>query len=447
MAASSGPPAAAAAATTTKTDETTPLQTLPPAPAIQEKTQAGDGPVASAPPASQPEAAAPPIGAAAGSATVAKNPEAESDAKPEPAKEEHREKPAVPTLKTTTISAAATSAPGSTEAALPVSISRSSTVDGAADHDHDHDQDHYDPDDVNPLDFQGAVETNNELPSPETLARIENYIVLDRDGKSHSFKSLYTGKHVARRVLLIFVRHFFCGNCQEYLRALSASITPSSLLRLPISTFIAVIGCGDPGLIDMYTTETGCPFPVYADPRRKLYDALGMIRTLALGSRPAYAKRHIIKTSIESVVQGLKVLKKGLATKAGDARQIGGEFLFEPYELQSPVTTPFAEVERRIGDVSLGESRSSDASLDGKNEKDDGEEKRVTWCHRMKTTRDHAEIPELMEVLGLDGQGMPIKDKKRWSKAVEERKGTGLSMASQISAMKAEAGVGIDGTP
>ncbi|KAK0720736.1 AhpC/TSA antioxidant enzyme-domain-containing protein [Lasiosphaeris hirsuta] len=438
MAASSGPPAAAAAVTTAEPIQ---LQTPPPASVVGEKIQAGDGP-------SPPEVASPPISVVAVSAAVAKEPEAGSDAKSD--KEEgHREKSA---LKTTPIPAATAPAPGSAESTAPVvtdalSISRSSTVDGADDHDHDHGHDHYDSDDINPLDFQGAVETDNELPSPETLRRIENYIVLDRDGKSHSFKSLYSGKHVARRVLLIFVRHFFCGNCQEYLRTLSASITPSSLLRLPISTFIAVIGCGDPGLIDMYTTETGCPFPVYADPRRKLYDALGMIRTLALGSRPAYAKRHIIKTSIESVVQGLKVLKKGLATKAGDARQIGGEFLFEPYELQSPVTTPFGEVERRIGEVSLGESRSSDASLDGKNENDEGEEKRVTWCHRMKTTRDHAEIPELMEVLGLDGQGMPIKDKKRWSKAVEERKGTGLSMASQISAMKAEAGIGIDVTP
>jgi hypothetical protein len=66
-------------------------------------------------------------------------------------------------------------------------------------------------DEVNPIDFQGAVDSNNELPSPATLRKIENYIVLDRHGKSFPFKSLYSGKHVARRVLIIFVRHFFCG--------------------------------------------------------------------------------------------------------------------------------------------------------------------------------------------------------------------------------------------
>lgn len=66
-------------------------------------------------------------------------------------------------------------------------------------------------DDVYQADFQGEVVTNDELPSAETIRRIENYIVLDRHGKTHTFRSLYTGRSVARRVLIIFVRHFFCG--------------------------------------------------------------------------------------------------------------------------------------------------------------------------------------------------------------------------------------------
>lgn len=66
-------------------------------------------------------------------------------------------------------------------------------------------------DDVYQADFQGEVVTNDELPSAETIRRIENYIVLDRHGKTHTFRSLYTGRSVARRVLLVFVRHFFCG--------------------------------------------------------------------------------------------------------------------------------------------------------------------------------------------------------------------------------------------
>ncbi|KAF9882204.1 hypothetical protein CkaCkLH20_00240 [Colletotrichum karsti] len=291
-------------------------------------------------------------------------------------------------------------------------------------------------DNSKPADFEGEIATDNHLPTPETLKKIENYVVLDRHGKSHPFKDLYTGRNVARRVLIIFVRHFFCGNCQEFLRSLSESITPDALLGLPMSTFIAVVGCGNPGLIDMYLQETGCPFPVYTDPTRRLFEKLGMTRTLALGERPAYMRKSMLKSAAESVFQGLKQVKAGLATKSGDHRQVGGEFLFEPVELMSPVGTPF--VERQM-EKALQNSQKEDISQEGIDGEggDEGtfeaEEKKVTWCHRMRSTRDHAEIPELMEVLGLTGTGKPIEDNKRWSRALEQRKGTGLSLASQMS--------------
>lgn len=64
-----------------------------------------------------------------------------------------------------------------------------------------------------PQDFDGELLTNNELPSAEVQKMIENYIVLDRHGKSKTFKSLYMGENKARRVLVIFIRHFFCGVC------------------------------------------------------------------------------------------------------------------------------------------------------------------------------------------------------------------------------------------
>lgn len=68
-----------------------------------------------------------------------------------------------------------------------------------------------DIDKTKPEDFDGEVTTNNVLPSAETIKSIEDYIVLDRDGKSKTFKSLYSGNNVARRVLVVFIRHFFCG--------------------------------------------------------------------------------------------------------------------------------------------------------------------------------------------------------------------------------------------
>lgn len=66
-----------------------------------------------------------------------------------------------------------------------------------------------------PQDFEGEIQTTDDIPSNETLKSIENYIVLDRHGRTHPFRSLYTGPNVARRVLVIFIRHFFCGVSQS----------------------------------------------------------------------------------------------------------------------------------------------------------------------------------------------------------------------------------------
>jgi hypothetical protein len=194
-------------------------------------------------------------------------------------------------------------------------------------------------------------------------------------------------------------------NCQAYLKTLSENITTDSLLQLPVPTFIAVVGCGSPALIPTYQEASGCPFPIYADPTKRLYNELGMTRTLALGPRPEYMRNSMLYSMARSVVQGLKQIKGGLVSKAGDIQQVGGEFLFEPVGdmTASPMVTPIHE---------------------------DGEEKRITWCHRMRNTRDHAEIPELREVLGFNGAGISGKNKRRWSKALETRKGRGKTNLS-----------------
>ncbi|KAJ5601284.1 hypothetical protein N7510_010818 [Penicillium lagena] len=192
--------------------------------------------------------------------------------------------------------------------------------------------------------------SSDDLPSPDSCHKVENYTVLDRKGEAHPFKSLYDGPDSASR---------------EFLTALTNSIRPEDLKRLPVSTSISIVGCGDPGLINFYATETGCPFPIFADPTRKLYDDLGMVNTLSMGTRPDYIRKSLVRTVAESIGQALKHIPSGLGTKGGDSRQVGGEFLFEP--------------------------------------SDEGEGKQVTWCYRMKTTRDHTGVSELVKVLDPDG--------------------------------------------
>jgi hypothetical protein len=150
-----------------------------------------------------------------------------------------------------------------------------------------------------------------------------------------------------------------------------------------------------------------------------------------MGTRPAYLQeKTLAQTVFSGVAQGLKQVKSGLITKMGDQRQVGGEFLFEPPTLQDPLSMPVLPDEKEAfleDDDTLTASKTETA-----------EEKRITWCHRMRTTRDHAEIPELMEVLGLEGDGTPIKDEKRWAKALKDRKGVGLSLGGQMNRMSVD---------
>ena len=68
------------------------------------------------------------------------------------------------------------------------------------------------------------------MPSVEALRKLQDHLVLDKEGKSRTFRSLYNGKNSARRVLIIFIRHFFCG-----VRATPnvSSLTPGSISPYP----------------------------------------------------------------------------------------------------------------------------------------------------------------------------------------------------------------------
>ena len=55
------------------------------------------------------------------------------------------------------------------------------------------------------------VPVSDKLPTPETITKCNEYTVLDKNGEAHTFKSLYDGPNTASRVLIIFIRHFFCG--------------------------------------------------------------------------------------------------------------------------------------------------------------------------------------------------------------------------------------------
>ncbi|KAK6434052.1 hypothetical protein LTR95_009768 [Oleoguttula sp. CCFEE 5521] len=194
-----------------------------------------------------------------------------------------------------------------------------------------------------------------ELPDTRTLEQASALELLDEKGSKVVFKDLYSPHE---RTLVVFIRHFFCGMCEDYVRALVADLPPSLLSQASPPTILLIIGCGEPPAIAGYKQRTGCPFEIYCDPSRALYSKLGMIQDLGLGeTTPQYSKSTIVGGTVKSMGN---MLKAGLGVRhGGNYSQDGGEWVFEK----------------------------------------GGE---LKWCRRMRNTRDHAEVTELKNVLGIE---------------------------------------------
>jgi hypothetical protein len=68
----------------------------------------------------------------------------------------------------------------------------------------------------------------------------------------------------------------------------------------------------------------------------------------------------------------------------------------------------------------------------------------VQWCHRMATTRDHAEVPELKTVLGLESEAEDIPIKKGWSLSKKDKRKSSTG-SSKSRSRGSEEGSPVDG--
>jgi hypothetical protein len=125
-----------------------------------------------------------------------------------------------------------------------------------------------------------------------------------------------------------------------------------------------------------------------------------MKRTLSLGwHAPDYIHHSLAAGVVKSIGQAMKRLPEGDMFKAGDFSQNGGEYLFEVEGLDTRNTK----------------------QKDGYKPKENvGLKVRVTFCHRMRNSRDHTEIPQLVELLGLPeshdrGHRSTAKLERRWT--------------------------------
>lgn len=101
----------------------------------------------------------------------------------------------------------------------------------------------------------------------------------------------------------------------RYLRALS---NPPIFPPDTPGKKLLIVGHGDPAVIRTYIEETGCVFPIYTEPTRKLCTLFRMERNWKLGEKPEYIQEGMISSTVTSFFSALKWGGR----KGGDYQQV-----------------------------------------------------------------------------------------------------------------------------
>lgn len=261
----------------------------------------------------------------------------------------------------------------------------------------------------------------DECPDGATLAATFDIPVYTADGLAIPFGNFHNpSTAVNQRQLIVFIRHFYCGACQAYVKALSESISKQEYFAIPIPTSIIIIGCGHPNLIPFYKEITGSSFPIFAEPSRRLFKKLGMVISANIGrQRPEYMR----DISAHAWLAGqVTTIKQGLEARR-DVKRIarmtsGFDLVPAPHAMsadnasdsnvQGQVPRHEHLVDLRRAEM-LARARSirkrdlvkggNPLQIGGEFLFEDGE---VIWCHRMRHYRNHVEVSDIRRLLDLD---------------------------------------------
>ncbi|XP_037007458.2 peroxiredoxin-like 2C isoform X4 [Artibeus jamaicensis] len=153
-------------------------------------------------------------------------------------------------------------------------------------------------------------------------AAVAELPVLDASGRRVPFGALFR----ERRAIVVFVRHFLCYTCKEYVEDLAK--IPKSLLQ-EANVTLTVIGQSSYHHIEPFCKLTGYCHEIYVDPERKIYERLGMKRgeeMISSGHSP-HIKSNILSGSISSL---WRAVTGPLFDFQGDPVQQGGTVILGP---------------------------------------------------------------------------------------------------------------------
>ncbi|KIY73660.1 hypothetical protein CYLTODRAFT_439655 [Cylindrobasidium torrendii FP15055 ss-10] len=211
-----------------------------------------------------------------------------------------------------------------------------------------------------PGDPEWAIPTNGQV------AKAASLNLIAPSGLRIAFGSIFEKK----RAVVIFLRHFWCQHCQDYMAALASLVPPDANIIL--------ISNGSPALVEKYTQMFGVQFPMYVDPDMRIYRALhmGVVTDNVNGDSRRGSQREEGGYVRQGPILGLarvvlRALRVGMPVweKGGDVRQLGGEFV-------------------------LGPGMKCD------------------WAHRMQGPRGHAPVPTVLEAAGIGIMASAVRSGK-----------------------------------
>lgn len=120
----------------------------------------------------------------------------------------------------------------------------------------------------------------DRIPSKRRLWEAGTLFITDENGDLVCFGDMFPKMpdHVEPgqpipKTAVFFIRHFWCGQCQDYMFASLSQLDPVALEKAGIK--VIVISNGSWKIIKSYRELFKCPFPIYVDGPRKLYQLMG----------------------------------------------------------------------------------------------------------------------------------------------------------------------------
>ncbi|QIW99898.1 hypothetical protein AMS68_005416 [Peltaster fructicola] len=288
-----------------------------------------------------------------------------------------------------------------------------------------HSHQHFDNTDSGSEDWYAHFEADedndtlgDECPDGATLAATFDIPVYTPDGHEIPFGHLYCpATALNQRQLIVFIRHFYCGACQAYVKAISEGISMQDYFAIPIPTSIIIIGCGHPNLIPFYKEITGTSFPVFAEPSRRLFKKLGMVLSGSIGrqrpeymrdiSAPAWLAGQV--TTIRHGLRARKEVKRIVKMTSGFDLIQAPRYQNSTSDSNSQEEDPYQQWAdlKRAEMVARAKSIRKRDLIRGGNPLQIGgeflfEDGEVIWCHRMRHYRNHVEVSDIRRLLDLD---------------------------------------------